>query len=161
MRLDCSLDDAAQLCPQFSELIQDHGGNRELWVKRLMRDLWTTMGEPIVTVLRDGVQPPLGSQIWWLSDVKNSLFSGRMMQGRIEMTTRSLRAHPLSHLIRADASGIASVVSFASRGSSSAECRSKTTRTASGGARDSQDSGPRRACPLDVLFENYQGRCGY
>ena len=78
---------------------------------------------------------------------QNSLFSGRMMQGRIEMTTTSLHAHPLSHLIRADASGIASVVSFASRGSSSAECRSKTTRTVSGGARDSQDSEPRRACP--------------
>ncbi|KAH0829191.1 cornichon protein-domain-containing protein [Lanmaoa asiatica] len=52
--LDCSLDDVIQLCSQFSELIEDphaYGGNREFWLKRSLRDLWTTVVERIVTVL--------------------------------------------------------------------------------------------------------------
>ena len=61
----------------------------------------------------------------------------------------------------ADASGIANMISFASRGSSPAECRSKTTRTARGRARSPQDSELRRACSPDVLFENCHGRYGY
>ena len=66
--LDCSLEDVVQLCSQFSELIQDahaYGQNRELWVKRALRDLWTTVVEPIAEVLQNDVQLPLGSRIWW------------------------------------------------------------------------------------------------
>ena len=66
--LDWPLEEVVQLCSQFSELIQDphaHGQNRELWVKRALRDLWTTVVEPIAEVLQNDVQLPLGSRIWW------------------------------------------------------------------------------------------------
>ena len=66
--LDCSLEDVAQLCSQFSKLIQDlhtYGQHRELWVKRALRDLWETVVEPIVNALQYDVQLPLGSRIWW------------------------------------------------------------------------------------------------
>ena len=157
MRLDCSLDDAAQLCPQFSELIQDHGGNKELWVKRLMRDLWTTMET-------NRHRPPRwGSATLGLAKLvvvrrQNSLFSGCIVQDRIEMTrmswiSTSLHTHPLSPLIRAGALGIANVIRLQAVGQARPSAR--------GRARSPQDSEPRRVCPPDVLFENCHERHGY
>ena len=74
--LDCSLEDVVQLCSQFSELIQDahaYGQNRELWVKRALRNLWTTVVEPIAEVLQNDVQLPLSSRIWWCPASKFTL----------------------------------------------------------------------------------------
>ena len=66
--LDCPLEHVAQLCSQFSELIQDphaYGQHRELWVKQSLRNLWAIAVEPIVNALQDDVQLPLGSRLWW------------------------------------------------------------------------------------------------
>ena len=74
--LDCSLEDVVQLCSQFSELIQDahaYGQNRELYVKRALRDLWTIVVEPIAEVLLNDVQLPLGSRVWWCPASKFTL----------------------------------------------------------------------------------------
>jgi hypothetical protein len=96
---------------------------------------------------------------------QNSLFFHCMLQDCTEMTriswiSTSAHTHPLSPLIRTDASGIASMISFASRGLSPAEWGFKTTRTTRGRARNPQDPEPGRAHPLDALFEDY-GRRGY
>ena len=66
--LHCSLDDVDELCSQFSKLIQDphaYGGNKESWIKQSLRELWSSVVEPIVTVLQNEVQLPTGSRIWW------------------------------------------------------------------------------------------------
>jgi hypothetical protein len=79
---------------------------------------------------------------------------------RISWISTSPHTHPLSPLIRADASGIANMISFASRGSSPAEWEFETTRVTRGSARNPLDPESGRAHPLNALFENC-GRCGY
>lgn len=66
--LQDSLGDPTQLCFQFSELIQNpyaYGEHRESWVKQSLRDLWTSVVHPIVTILQNVVQLPIGARIWW------------------------------------------------------------------------------------------------
>ena len=68
VELSCSLADIIQLCSQLSELTRDahaYGKHREFYVKEVLRDLWSSVVEPIVSVLQIDVQLPLGSRIWW------------------------------------------------------------------------------------------------
>ena len=108
--LDCSLEDVVQLCSQFSELIQDahaYGQNRQLWVKRALRDLWTTVVEPIAETLQNDVRLPLGSRIWWCPASKFTLLplhaagSHRKDQKNFMDLYVSSYAPSLSALIRA------------------------------------------------------------
>ena len=66
--LPCSFTDVDQLCSQLSELTRDahaYGKHREIYVKEMLRDLWSSVVEPIAIVLQDKIRLPLGSQIWW------------------------------------------------------------------------------------------------
>ena len=134
--LPCSLTDVIQLCSQLSELTLDpnaYGGNRESWIKQMLRDLWSSVVGPIVTVLQNDVQPPLGSRIWWFPTSKFTILpfhaagphrkvGKNLMDIYVSSYTPSLSA-----LIRTrdgvrfqkealDASGIANVISFAAVG---------------------------------------------
>ena len=74
--LPCSLTDVAQLCSQLSELTRDahaYVNHRESYVKQLLRELWSSVVEPIVTVLQDDIQLPPGSRIWWCPTSKFTL----------------------------------------------------------------------------------------
>ena len=74
--LGCSLDDVVQLCTQLSELTQDshaYGSHRELYVKEVLRELWSCVVERIVSVLQDDIQLPPGSRIWWYPTSKFTL----------------------------------------------------------------------------------------
>ena len=127
--LDCLREDVARLCSQFSQLIQDlqaYAENRESWVKKLLRDLWTTVVEPIVTVM--------GSRIWWCPTSGFTSLplhaAGPYRKGEKNLMDLyvSSYAPSLSALIRArdrarstrtaahDASGSAKVISFAAVG---------------------------------------------
>ena len=66
--LSCSFADAEQLCSQLSELTQDayaYGTNREFYMKQVLRELWTSVVEPIFSVLQNDVQLAPGSRVWW------------------------------------------------------------------------------------------------
>ena len=66
--LSCSLADVTQLCSQLSEITRDahaYGKHREFYVKEVLRDLWSSIVGPIVSVLQDDVRLPPGSRIWW------------------------------------------------------------------------------------------------
>ena len=66
--LGCSLADVVQLCTQLSDLMQDshaYGPHRELYVKEVLRELWSSVVERIVSVLQNDVRLPPGSRIWW------------------------------------------------------------------------------------------------
>ena len=66
--LPCSFSDVTQLCSQLSELTQDpdaYGKNREPWVKQMLRELWSSVVEPIAAALQNDIQLPAGSHIWW------------------------------------------------------------------------------------------------
>ena len=66
--LSCSLVDVTQLRSQLLGLTQDahaYGKHREFYVKEVLRELWSSVVEPIVSVLRNDVQLPPGSRIWW------------------------------------------------------------------------------------------------
>lgn len=156
---DCSLDDVTQLCSRLSELIQDphvFGENRESRVKKLLRDLWTIVVEPIATVLQDDVQLPLGSRIWWCPTSKfKSLplhaagLYGKGKENLMDLYTSSY-APSLSALIRArerayaqkEARGIwRCECDFVRSGrAGAAECTPGTARTTRGRVRNSQDS---------------------
>ena len=80
---------------------------------------------------------------------QNSLFSGCIVQNRIETTrmswiSTSLHTHPLSPLIRADALGIANVIRLQAVGQARPSAR--------GRARSPQDSEPRRVCPPPTCY---------
>lgn len=58
------------VCSNLSELTGTHGPNaygknRESWVKKTLRELCSSVVEPIVTVLQDDLRLPPGSRIWW------------------------------------------------------------------------------------------------
>ena len=74
--LRCSLNDVDQLCTQLSELTQDshaYRSHRELYVKEVLRDLWSSVVEPITSVLQSDVQLPVGSRTWWCPTSKFTL----------------------------------------------------------------------------------------
>ena len=131
--LDCSLEDVAQICSQFSELTLDphaYGQHRELWVKRALRNLWATVVQPIAIALQDVVQLPLGSRIWWCPTSKfttlpiHAAGPHRKDQKNLMDLYVSSYAPSLSALIRArerartqkNTSGGANVISFAAVG---------------------------------------------
>ena len=134
--LPCSFDDVFQLCLQLSEVTQDshaYGTNRESWVKQMLRELWSSVVESIVTVLQDDIQLPLGSRIWWCptSKLTNLPFHAAGPYRKAEKNLMDIYvssyAPSLSALIRTrdrmrsqkigrDASGIKNSVSFAAVG---------------------------------------------
>ena len=66
--LPCSLADVDQLCEQLSELTRDshaYGQHRELYMKGILRELWSSVVERITFVLQNDVQLLPGSRIWW------------------------------------------------------------------------------------------------
>ena len=66
--LPCSPSDAIQLCSGLSELTHDpnaYGKNRASWVRQVLRELWSSVVEPIVAALQDDIQLPPGSRIRW------------------------------------------------------------------------------------------------
>ena len=66
--LPCSLNDVKQLCTQLSQLTQDahaYGNKREYYVKEVLRELWSSVVEPIASVLQNDVELRHGSRIWW------------------------------------------------------------------------------------------------
>ena len=134
--LNCSFDDVDELCSQFSELTQDphaYGRHRESWIKETLRELWSSVVEPIVTVLQNDIQLPTGSRIWWYP---TSIFTILPFHaaGTYRTTGKNLMdiyvssyAPSLSALTRAreraraqrkasDASGNGNVISFAAIG---------------------------------------------
>ena len=158
--LRCSLDDVDELCLQFSELIQDlhaYGGNRESWIKQSLRELWSSVVEPIVTVLQNEVQLPMSSRIWWYLTSEFTILpfhaTGpyRKVGKNLMDIYVSSYAPSLSALIRARsqkkaryASGTANVVSFAVVGP-------KITCAPRGGARSSEGS-ERDLHPTELLL---------
>ena len=134
--LPCSLADAIQLCSNLSELTRDpnaYGKNRESWVKQMLRELWSSVVEPIVDALQDDIQLPPGSRIWWCPTSKFTILpfhaAGPYRKGQKNILDIyvSSYAPSLSALIRArdrvhsqrevrDASGTANVISFAAVG---------------------------------------------
>ena len=134
--LPCSLTDAIQLCSNLSELTRDpnaYGRNRESWVKQMLRELWSSVVEPIVDALQDDIQLPPGSRIWWCPTSKFTILpfhaAGPYRKGQkntLDIYVSSY-APSLSALIRArdrvrsqrevrDASGTADMISFAAVG---------------------------------------------
>ena len=64
----CSFDNANQLCVQLMKLTQGlhaYRIHRELYVKELLHELWSSVVERIISVLQDDVHLPPGSCIWW------------------------------------------------------------------------------------------------
>ena len=134
--LRCSIDDIDQLCLQLAKLTQDshaYGKHRELYVKEVLRDLWSSVVEPITSVLENDVQLPAGSRIWWCPTSKFTLLplhaAGPHQQGKKNFMDIYISSYApsLSALLRArdrlrsqrearNASGSPSVVSFAAVG---------------------------------------------
>ena len=134
--LPCSLDDVGQLCVQLSELTEDshaYGRHRELYVKELLRDLWSSVVEPIASVLQNDIHLPAGSRIWWCPTSKFTLLPfhaagpHRKAQKNLMDIYVSSYAPSFSALLRARdrlcsqrkariASGAPNVVSFATVG---------------------------------------------
>ena len=134
--LPCSLADAIQLCSNLSELTHDpnaYGSNRESWVKQMLRELWSSVVEPIVAVLQDDIQLPPGSRIWWCPTSKFTILPfhaagphRKALKNLLDIYVSSY-APSLSALIRArdrvrvqrearNASGTAHGISFAAVG---------------------------------------------
>ena len=42
-----------------------HTEHTESWVKEMLRDLWSSVVEPVATTLQNDIQLPPGSRIWW------------------------------------------------------------------------------------------------
>ena len=135
--LPCSLPDVNQLRLQLSELTQDvhaYGNNRESWVKQMLRELWSSVVKPIVSVLQNDVQLPPGSRIWWCPTSKFTILPfhaagpHRKAEKNIFDIYVSSYAPSLSALLRArdrirsqkaernKGSGVADVISFAAVG---------------------------------------------
>ena len=133
--LRCSRGDVDDICSQFSILVRDqhaYGKNRESWVKQSLRELWSSVVEPIATVLQDDIQLPLGSRIWWYPTSKFTILPfhaagpHRKDQKNLMDIYVSSYAPSLSALIRAreracslkarDTSETANVISFAAVG---------------------------------------------
>ena len=134
--LPCSLADAEQLCVQLSELTRDahaYGNHRESWVKEILRDLWSSVVEPIASALQNDVQLPLGSRVWWCPTSKFTTLplhaAGPYRKGQKSFMDLyvSSYAPSLSGLIRTrervraqkkarDATGTANAISFVAVG---------------------------------------------
>ena len=134
MFLHCSLHDIIQLCSQLSNLTQHmyaYGAHRETYVKEILRELWSSIVEPIVGVLQNNVQLPLGSRIWWCPTSKFTFLpfhaAGPYQNGKENLMNIfvSSYAPSLSALLRTcdhihsnkrkvyDVSGATDVISFA------------------------------------------------
>ena len=134
--LPCSLGDVIQLCSSLSELTHDpnaYGKNRESWVKQMLRDLWSSVVEPIADMLRNDIQLPQGSRIWWCPTSKFTILpfhaAGPHRKSKKNMLDLyvSSYAPSLSALIRArdrvrarkqarNVSGTADMITFAAVG---------------------------------------------
>ena len=134
--LPCSLGDVMELCSQFSGLTKvpnAYGDNRESWLKQMLRELWSLVVKPIVTVLQNDLQLPAGSRIWWCPTSKFTILpfhaAGPYRKAEKDFMDIyvSSYAPSLSALIRTrdrirfqrearDASGITNVISFAAVG---------------------------------------------
>ena len=134
--LGCSLEDVVQLCDQLLELTEDsnaYGTHRELYVKELLRELWSSVVARIVSVLHNDVQLPPGSRIWWCPTSKFTTLplhaAGPHRRGQKNLMDIyvSSYAPSLSALLRArdrlrsqrdsrSASGAPSMISFAAVG---------------------------------------------
>ena len=134
--LPCSLGDVMELCSQFSGLTKvpnAYGDNRETWLKQMLRELWSLVVKPIVTVLQNDLQLPAGSRIWWCPTSKFTILpfhaAGPYRKAEKDFMDIyvSSYAPSLSALIRTrdrirfqrearDASGITNVISFAAVG---------------------------------------------
>ena len=174
--LNCSREDVAHLCLQFSQLIQDpeaYTENRESWVKKLLRDVWTTVVEPIITVLQDDVQLIMGSRIWWCPMSKFTSLplhaAGPYRKGKknlmdiyVSSYAPSLsalvraRAHARSRRATRGASESAKVISFAAVGQAqpSADLHLRELPQVESEIRRIRDE---TSIPLDVTFDIVTG----
>ena len=135
--LSCSLADVAQLCSQLSELTRDahaYGRHREFYLKEVLRELWSSVVKPIVSVLQNDVQLPPCSRIWWCPTSKftslpfHAAGPHRKPEKNLMDIYVSSYAPSLSALLRArdrlqrsqkrahDTSGVANEISFAAVG---------------------------------------------
>ena len=129
----CSLDDVIQLCSQLSELTCDshaYGPNRELYVKEVLRELWSSVVERVIFALQNDVRLPAGSRIWWYPTSKFTMLPfhaagpHRTSEKNLMDIYVSSYAPSLSALLRArertgsqkEACGTSSVISFAAVG---------------------------------------------
>ena len=174
--LPCSLGDAIQLCLRLSKLTKDphaYGDNRESWLKLMLRDVWSSVVKPIVNVLQNDVQLPLGSRIWWCPTSKftNLPFHAAGPYRKVEKNLMDIYvssyASSLSALIRArdrvhfqrearDASGTANVVSFAAVGQTRPSPDMELGELPEV-ERELQKIRNETSIPLDVAFETVTG----
>ena len=174
--LPCSLGDVIQLCSDLSELTRDshaYGDNRESWVKQMLRDLWSSVVKPIVTVLQNDVELPIGSRIWWCPTSKFTIlpFHAAGPHRKVEKNLMDIYvssyAPSLSALIRArdrirsqkaarDASRAARAISFAAvgQGQPSADIKLRELPEVD---REIQKIRNKTSMPPDVKFETVIG----
>ena len=174
--LPCSLGDVIQLCSDLSELTRDphaYGGNRESWVKQMLRDLWSSVVRPIVTVLQNDIRLPMGSRIWWCPTSKFTIlpFHAAGPHRKVEKNLMDIYissyAPSLSALIRArerirsqvaarKASGTANAISFAAVGQGQPSANIKL-RELPEVNREIQKIRNETNMPPDVKFETVTG----
>ena len=174
--LPCSLEDVIQLCSQLSELTKDphaYGDNRESWLKQMLRDLWSSVVKPIVNLLQNEVQLPLGSRIWWCPTSKftNLPFHAAGPHRKLERNLMDLYvssyAPSLSALIRArdriraqketrGVSGKANLISFAAVGQARPSANTKLSELPEVD-REIEKIRNETSMPRDVKFETVTG----